>query len=266
MTILPTGDQPTDRITLRDGHLAGNYWPGRADPTFAVVWLHGFGSHRGGDKAAAVRDECARRGWAFAAFDFRGHGDSSGTMHELRASRLVDDLRAISRFLLQRGHARLGLIGSSMGGFAAAWFAALHPDAVLGSVLLAPGFGFVSHRWNRLTAAEREEWQRTDRLRIRNDWVDLELGYGFISEIDQFRPEALAASVRTPTLIYHGLADEVVPDEVSLEFLRRATYPRIELRLLKSGDHRLTAFKDEIAAAASAFFAGLMHRQARADE
>src|SRR5688572_7186321 len=68
---------PTATIPLpSNGHLAGTYLPGTTHPDFAVVWVHGFGSHRGGEKAETVRAECARRGWTFAAFDFRGHGES----------------------------------------------------------------------------------------------------------------------------------------------------------------------------------------------
>src|SRR4051812_28070683 len=90
------------QLPLTGGHLAGDWVDGTAPPAdFAVLWVHGFGSHRGGEKAAAVRAECARRGWAFAAFDFRGHGASGGTMHDLRASRLLDDLETIRNFLAE---------------------------------------------------------------------------------------------------------------------------------------------------------------------
>src|SRR5204862_1734586 len=115
--------------------LSGDYQPGTGASDFAVVWVYGFGSVRGGEKAAAVRAECGRRGWAFAAFDFRGHGQSGGAMHELRASGLLEDLAVVRDFLMSRGHARLGLVGSSMGGLAAAWFAREHPEAVVGCVL-----------------------------------------------------------------------------------------------------------------------------------
>jgi alpha-beta hydrolase superfamily lysophospholipase len=236
------------------GHLAGDYLPPRRQPDFAVVWCHGFGSHRGGEKSLAVADECDRRGWAFAAFDFAAHGGSTGAMHELRATGLLADLSVIRHFLAGRGHTRLGPVGSSMGSFAAAWFAKENPAAVVGCVLLAPAFGFLHRRWDRLTEAEREEWRRTGRMRVVNDWVDAEIGYGLVEERDRFHPRDLAAGYRTPTLIYHGLADDVVPAEDSLDFLRRVEYPDVELRLFKAGDHRLTAYKDEIAAEAGRFF------------
>ncbi|MBY0458541.1 MAG: lysophospholipase, partial [Gemmataceae bacterium] len=229
------------------GHLAGDYLPptGRAD--FAALWVHGFGSHRGGEKSLAVRAECARRGWAFAAFDFRGHGASSGSMTELRASGLLSDLAAIREWLAARGHTRLGLIGSSMGGFASAWFAKRQPEAVVGCVFVAPGFFFLQRRWDSLTPVEREDWRITGLRRVTSEWVEADLGFGLVEERDTFRPEELVRAWRTPSLLFHGLADTVVPEADSLFFLRGVECPRVELRLLKDGDHRLTAYKDAIA-------------------
>ena len=118
----------------------------------------------------------------------------------------------------------------------------------------SPAFEFLERRWERLTPAEREEWQRTDRLRFRNEWVDVEIGYGLVAEREQFRSQDLARDYRTPTLIFHGMADDVIPFTDSVAFVERAVEPRIELRLLKDGDHRLTAHKDEIASEACRFF------------
>jgi uncharacterized protein len=237
------------------GTLVGDYLKGSSNPSFVVQWVHGFGSHRGGEKALAVRDECLRRGWSFATFDFRGHGESSGTMHELRASRLQEDLSTIRDWLKKEcGHSRIGLVGSSMGGFAGAWFATNNANVVIGCVLLAPAFGFLERRWEKLTVAQREEWRITDRLRVKTEWVETELGYGLSEERDDFRVIDLANAWKTPTVLIHGASDDVIPDAESLFFFRNAAYPDIELRLLKAGDHRLTAFKEEIAAEVGRFF------------
>jgi len=242
-------------ITLTNGDkLVGEYLTGEGStPDFTVLWVHGFGSWRGGEKAIAVREECRRRGWAFAAFDFRGHGRSGGTMHELRASRLLEELAAIRDFLASRGHTRYGLVGSSMGGFVSSWFAKNNPAAI-GLVLLAPAFRFLERRFESLTAEQLAEWKRTDRIRVKNDWVDTELAYGLIEERDRFRAADLMRGWSTPTLIFHGLADDVIPDAESVSFLRTVEYPHVELRLLKDGDHRLTAYKDEIATGVGTFF------------
>lgn len=233
--------------------LRGEFRPGSSSAGMAVVYVHGLGSRRDGEKSAALAAACARREWTFAAFDFRGHGSSDGAPRELTATHLIEDLSAIHAFLVARDHPRLGLVGSSMGAFAAAWFAIRHPEAVAGCVFLAPAFRFVGRRWEELTEPERLEWARTGVRRVRNEWIDMEIGYGLVQERAAFEPTDLARRWRTPLLIYHGMADDVVPAAESIAFVESMTYPNVELRLLKAGDHRLTAFKDEIAEAACRF-------------
>jgi pimeloyl-ACP methyl ester carboxylesterase len=225
---------------------------------FAVLWVHGFGSHRGGEKAEAVRAECARRGWTFAAFDFRGHGESSGEMVDLTATRLLEDLETVWADLRGSGVRKIGLVGSSMGGFASAWFAKRHPDAVIGCVFVAPAFQFLDRRWNSVTDAERDEWRRTGRRAFRNEWVTCELGYGLIAARERFTLRELADGWHHPTLIFHGCADATVPDQDSLEFVRRVPTGDVELRLIRDGDHRLTVYKDRIAAGVGELFARLL--------
>lgn len=175
-------------------------------------------------------------------------------MRDLTASRLLEDLSAVRDFLAARGWTRLDLVGSSMGGFAAAWFAVRHPQAVAGCVLLAPAFRFLKRRYAELTKAEREAWRQSGVRRVHNEWVDAEIGYGLVEERAAFEPDDLARRWRAPLLIYHGLADDVVPVADSLAFVEATSCPDVELRLLKSGDHRLTGFKDEIADEACRFF------------
>jgi dipeptidyl aminopeptidase/acylaminoacyl peptidase len=114
---------------------------------------------------------------------------------------------------------------------------------------------FVRHRWDQLTANERRDWQQTGRLRVRSEWLDVELGYGLAEEASQFAPEALAGQWSRPLLIFHGMCDTAVPYTHSLTFVQQVNHPDVELRLYRTGDHRLLPFKDEIAEAACAFIA-----------
>ncbi len=235
------------------GHLAGTLaLTGTPD---CVLFVHGFGSDHGGAKPAALRAACARRGWSWAAFDFRGHGGSSGTMRDLRASGLLADLDAIRASLAEQGVHRLLLVGSSMGGFASAWFALAHPETVPAVVLLAPAFRFLQRRWLELSQDDRAAWQRTGVLHFRNHWLDAELDIGLVQECDAFGPEHLAQRWHTPALIFHGLRDETVPWRDTLELVSQTPFTGIELRLLGDGDHRLLAYRDEMAEEACRFFA-----------
>ncbi|MCS6976840.1 MAG: lysophospholipase [Gemmatales bacterium] len=245
----------TVRLNLPDGHWLEGDWSHETDPgSFAVVFVHGFRSVRGGEKSQAVEAACVRRGWTFAAFDFRGHGASSGTMLDLRGSRLLEDLEAVRSFLAERGATRLGLVGSSMGGWASAWFALRRPETVVGLALIAPGFHFLTARWEKLSPAERERWKQEGFLRIRNEWVDVDLGYGLVEEAPQFPVEKLLSDLARPTLIFQGMKDDIVPYSRVLGYFEKFAYPHMELRLYKDGDHRLTDRKEELAESACEFF------------
>lgn len=220
----------------------------------AVVYVHGFGSTRSGVKSLALEQACARRGWTFASFDFRGHGASTGTMLDLRGSALLEDLEFVRDYLVGRGVGELCLVGSSMGGWAAAWFALRNPARVRACALVAPAFHFPRSRWDSLTEAERQRWRESGRLRVRSQWVDTELGFGMMEEIGLFPPERLAAELACPMLIFHGLNDDVVPCAQSLEFVQRAAHPHMEIRIYKDGDHRLLEYKDVMADGACEYF------------
>ena len=227
------------------------------DKDFAVVYVHGFGATRLGVKSEALEAACERRGWTFASFDFRGHGQSTGTMLELRGSILLEDLDALREYLIGRGIRRFCPVGSSMGGWAAAWFAMRHPNTVPGCVLLAPALDFPRSRWAGLTEDERRLWQDTGRLRVRNEHVDTEIGYGLIEEKGLFQLDRLEEGLTQPVLIFQGLEDEVVAYSECLEFIKKAVQADVELHLFKNGDHRLLSYRDQMAEAACEFFVRL---------
>ena len=222
---------------------------------WAVLYVHGFGSTMSGKKSEAVERSCAKRGWTYASFDFRGHGQSTGTLLELSGSRLLEDLETVRNHLVERGIPKLCLVGSSMGGWASAWFTHQHPRSIIACVLIAPAFDFLRSRWEALSDDERERWRQTGRHRIHNQWVDAEVGFGMVEEIDLFPVDRLASGLARPMLIFHGLRDDVVPFGGSVAMLQQAAYPDMELRIYRDGDHRLLDYMDVIAESACEFFA-----------
>ena len=141
-----------------------------------------------------------------------------------------------------------------MGGWAGAWFALHHPEVVPACVGIAPALSFLERRWWSLDEAERNAWRDTGRLRVRNEWLDVEVGYGLMEEREQFDSVRLAREWSTPLLIFHGMRDDSVPYADSLAFLESTPCPEVELHLYRDGDHRLLAHKDEIAELTCAFF------------
>jgi uncharacterized protein len=241
-------------LTMPDGAcVRGVLRPGkycRAVPT--VVFAHGFGSSRNGEKAQALEAECARREWAFAACDFRGHGQSGGSPMDLRGSRLIEDLDTVTQWVVRQMGGPLFLMGSSMGGWAAAWLSASAPERARACAFVAPAFYFLQFRG--LSKNELDAWRRTGRRVFNNGWMDVEVGYGLVEESQRFPVSELTEKFKTPLIIFHGMRDDVIPYSASVEFAANCGATNVELHLLKEGDHRLNHAKKEIVREACDFF------------
>ncbi len=114
----------------KESHLAVRLAEPELGSELVVLYLHGFGSRQSGEKADFFRRQLLGRGLAVCSFDFQGHGESGGSMLELTLSRNLQDISRANDFLRQRGYQRVVLMGSSMGGASALWYAARNPQAV----------------------------------------------------------------------------------------------------------------------------------------
>jgi uncharacterized protein len=195
-----------------------------------IIYLHGFASGPGSKKAAFFRERMpALEVPDLAAGDFE---------HLTITSQLevIEDLAAGDP---------VSLIGSSLGGYLAALYAARHPETVK-LVLMAPAFGF-ARRWAQ--APEAAGWRKAGFLEVYHygEQRNCRLHFEFIEEA--LRYEDLP-DFKQPVLIFHGVNDDVVPAQVSSEFAVK--HPNACLRLLDS-DHELLDVLDIIWQASRSF-------------
>ena len=136
---------------------------------------------------------------------------------------------------------RVSLIGSSMGGYLAALYAARHPE-VEKLVLLAPAFSFLTRWPEGLGESKMDEWKRTGAMQV-FDYVEkrnVPIGYQLIEDAQQYEG---FPNVSQPVLIFHGKHDTTVPASGSVTFAEQ--HPQAILRLMES-DHQLLNVLDEI--------------------
>jgi uncharacterized protein len=194
------------------------------------IYLHGFASSPASRKARFFEERFAQLSMGLDVPEL-AEGD-------FRNLTLTAQLKVVER--IAQG-APVSLIGSSMGGYLAALYAARHAE-VEKLVLLAPAFSFAS-RWPE-TLGERtmDEWKRTNTLKVfhYSEGREVELGYQLVEDARQYEayPE-----VAQPVLIFQGQNDTTVPPEYAVEFAER--HPNARLRLLDS-DHELTNVLDEM--------------------
>ena len=197
------------------------------------LYLHGFASGPSSKKAAFFRDRIHTVEVPdLAAGDFE-HLTITGQL------KVIEELAAGEP---------VALIGSSMGGYLAALYAARHPE-VAKVVLMAPAFGFVK-RWSE--SPEGETWRKNGYLDVYHygEKRNCKLSYGLVEDALQYED---FPDFRQPTLIFHGMHDSVVPPRLSSDFA--ASHPNARLHLLDS-DHELLNVLDAIWQASGPFLLG----------
>lgn len=218
------------RLDLGDGHhLAGDELAGTGP---CYLFLHGLGSVRSGVKSESLLAHARNRGRAFLRVDLRGHGESSDRIGQAKLSDIVTD---VARLLERTGPAVI--VGSSLGGLVGAYAAAAHPARVEGLALLAPALGLMSNLAERLDT-EGRLWTSDGRSHV----VAAEV----LADARALDERSLPLRLRTPTLVVHGTADVVVPQQASERFFAAIPHPRKQLWLVPGGDHRLADVADDI--------------------
>jgi alpha-beta hydrolase superfamily lysophospholipase len=189
-----------------------------------VVACHGLGSSKDSDKYLLLSRVLPEAGLALARFDFRGAGESGGSYRDATTASRIADLEAVLAHLATHPDlaSRVGLLGSSMGGFVA-WHVA-HRRIQSG----APPLPVVS--WNapaNLSPLEAREVSEATGL-----------GPALVAEVRSGRLASAPTGV-SHALVVQGEADEVVSPEHGRRLFERAREPRV-LHLIAGADHRLT--------------------------
>jgi pimeloyl-ACP methyl ester carboxylesterase len=196
-----------------------------------IVYLHGFASGPSSSKAKYFRALLESAG---ARVDVPDLAD--GDFENLT---ITSQLSVIDRVVAGDP---VSLIGSSLGGYLAAAYAARH-SLVQRLVLLAPAFGF-AQRWpERLGPAQVAAWRRAGTIDVFHyaENRDRKLGYQILADGERYEAYPDFAQ---PALIFHGTHDDAVPVRYSEEFA--ATHANAVLEVLNAG-HDLLNVLDYIA-------------------
>jgi len=201
-----------------------------------ILYLHGFASGPSSGKAQYFRERLAAAGASVDVPDL-----AEGDFENLNITR---QLAVIERAAADES---VSLIGSSMGGYLAALYAARHPE-VSRVVLLAPAFSF-ARRWPEKLGPLADEWRRTGAMEVFHyaDNRPRRIGYQLIEDGARYEDYP---DFHQPALIFHGAHDDVVPSRFSEEFA--ASHPNARLEILDS-DHQLLNVLEAMMAKVSAF-------------
>ncbi len=186
-----------------------------------VIASHGLLSGKNSEKYIALGEQISKEGIAMLRFDFRGIGESEGREEDNTISKKVADLNAGIDFIRSYpglGN-RIGLIGSSLGGFLSlikasedkgikavvTWATPIHLDDL---------------------GTERQEGDYPLPPEV------------FFEDLPKHRLVPLLPKV-SHCLVIHGERDELVPLDQALGIFTHLRVPK-ELHVIGGADHRLT--------------------------
>lgn len=197
-------------------------------PLPRFIWLHGFASGPRSRKAVFVRDQLEARGVHLVLPDLNRPAFFDLTVTRMLAQ--VDELA--------QGEGQVVLFGSSLGGYAAATWAATRPGRTASLVLLAPAFDLAARWAAGMPPAELREWRRTGRATFEHHALGRkeELSSRFL---DDAATHAAYPLPQAEALVLQGTRDEVVVPALAREFTRRMA-GRARLVELDDG-HELSA-------------------------
>ena len=196
----------TTRLVAADGtRLVGSYLPAsRAEE--AVLLLHGFAANRRKPAYARLADGLASR-VPVLALDLRGHGGSQGW--STFGDREVEDVVAGVDWLRRLGHARVVVVGLSMGATAALHAASTGLD-LGGVVAISAPATFRDEPETEATRRLKRVWDSPAQRRA----LHLALGVRLAGPEHWRRPShpvAMAAHITSPLLVVHGEDDAYFP-------------------------------------------------------
>lgn len=190
-----------------------------------ILFLHGFASSGQGTKASFLRERLADL--TAVDFDAPDMNPTPQDFRDMTVTGMVDRLRQI---ILHHGTEELGLIGSSLGALVALNYAHRHAG-VSRMLLLAPVTAYWSDDLEILGT-----WQGEGTVPVWHYAFEKEIPLGF-----QFHQDGMLYAEpvppAAPTLIIHGLSDDVVPIQGSRAYA--AAYPELVDLVEVEAEHTL---------------------------
>ena len=207
-----------------------------------ILYLHGFASGPQSKKGVEFDHYFTARGHAVERLNLR-----VPSFEHLRLSAMIETvISAITGPVV--------LIGSSLGGLTAARVAE-RDDRVRACVLLAPAFQLAARWKQQLGHAEWDAWRARGTREV-DDYTTgskSTVDFGFVEDVE--RVDIGYPDVRVPTLVMHGIRDDVVPVDRARTFAdsKRALRHLIEL----DDGHELVASLPRLLDETEAFLADL---------
>lgn len=193
------------------------------------IYLHGFASGPQSQKAKFFQQKFASVNLPLVVPDL-----NVPSFEKLTVTAMLAKLDEVVAAL--PADARIGIIGSSLGGLVALFSAERHPKHVTRLLLMAPALGLFRTNFLSLGHTGVRKWEREGFFDIHHQGTDSaqRIASDFIHDARRYDENRLRLSI--PVMIVHGTHDQVVDPHLSVVYAKHN--PNVTLHLVED-DHTL---------------------------
>lgn len=233
--------QITDHELKINGEIAAIFtYPVVNAPLPAVLLLHGFGSEKNevGNIFLRLSNRLAQNGISSLRIDFRGSGESAGTMVDASLNSYIEDAGVALKYLLSRAEVdplRTGILGFSLGGAIAMLVSASHPEEIKSMVTCSSPGNLKSDFMALLGAENFLGAEKNGSATINLGWRSVTLGKNYFDSFGRFDTFTALKKYKGAYLAIAGLDDPL--SQYTDSFLQSTPSTRKEKLLIAGADH-----------------------------
>ena len=227
-------EQPIHFYNQHGEKLAGSLHLPKQHNGCGVVFGHCFTCTR---HTRIIRETCdalAADNFLALRFDFSGNGQSEGEFSKSTYSKQVAEMQEASGVILKKGVRRLGLAGHSMGAVIAV-LTAPRIETVKAVCTLAGRLTGLNAA-NFFSLSQIKELENTGKVSFTSRGRSLQLSTEFFADAKQYDLPETVKSLKTPLMVVHGDADEIIPVENAYQ-AKSLNPEHMELAVIAGADH-----------------------------
>ena len=209
-----------------------------------LIWFGGLNSDMDGTKAIFLSNLSKKNKINFCRFDYFGHGKSSKRFEDCVISdwlnsglKIIDEVIGTDAIL----------IGSSMGGWISTLISLKRKKRVKGLILIAPAIDMTKNlMWDKFSTQEKKEISSKGFLERYTEQYksSYKITKALINDGKNYLILKDKISLSIPIRIFHGVKDDAVPWNLSLDLMSCFSYSDIKVNFNKNGDHSLSSKSD----------------------
>ena len=209
-----------------------------------IIFFHGLMSDITGEKPSTFRKFCRKKKIGFLAFEYSGHGKSSGEFTSSNISKWTNDAKQLIKAKLKKNKSLI-FVGSSMGSWIALNLFPVFKKQIKGFVGISSAPEFLEKlMWKKFTKKIKKIIMTRKIYYLKKGQWTYPITKQLIMNGRKNKVLNKKINLNIPITLFHGLKDEIVPLTFSKKILKIFPKAKKKLIKIKNGDHSLSKKND----------------------